>query len=131
MKLQADPCTDKILVVDDKEELTELVALYLRQKGYEVHTAYNGATAFKLLEEHAEYPDNKFDLMITDQEMPVMLGSELIGNIREAKDFRALKIIMITSLPPDDLKNVPFDAFMKKPLDFLFLMDMVRTLLSQ
>ena len=130
MKLPADPFPDKILVVDDTKELAELVSLYLRQKGYEVHTAFSGEDAINLLEEHAQYLDNMFDLVITDQEMPGMLGSELIGNIREKKDYKALKILMITFLPQDDLKNVGFDAFLSKPLDFLLLVDMVRDLLS-
>jgi CheY-like chemotaxis protein len=130
MKLPEAMSTDKILVVDDHEEIANLISLYLRQKSYEVHTAFSGEAAIKLMEEHSLDPDNMFDLLITDQEMPGMLGSDLVNYIRDETDFPALKIMMVTSIPAEELKGVRFDAHMKKPLDLLLLVDMVLDLLS-
>jgi len=131
MKLPADPFPDKILLVDDQEELAELVALYLRQKGYEVHTAFNAEEAIELIEEHEQYPDNLFDLVITDQEMPGKLGSDLVNYIRDETKFPALKILMATTIASEDLKGVRYDVHMQKPLDLHLLLDVVRDLLSE
>jgi len=131
MKLPADLSPDKILVVDDNEDVATMIETLLKKGGYEVHTANDGDVAFELLEEHAQYPENDFDLVITDQEMPNMLGSELIANIRDDPDFKSLKVILITTLPQDDFQDVSFDSFMQKPLDLVLLLGMVRDLLSE
>jgi DNA-binding NtrC family response regulator len=66
----------KILVVDDEDIIRDSLFYVLEKEGYEVQKAENGKTAYeKMLGEH-------FDLVITDIEMPVMKGTELLEKIK-------------------------------------------------
>lgn len=42
--------SNRILVLDDEKEIAEVIALYLRNEGYEVEVAYTGARALELVE---------------------------------------------------------------------------------
>jgi CheY-like chemotaxis protein len=62
----------KVLVVDDEIHIVHVVAIKLRNNGFEVVTAANGAEAFELAcEEHR-------DIIVSDYQMPIMSGLELI-----------------------------------------------------
>ena len=63
----------RVLVVDDEEEILELLGEYLKARGFEVATAYDGADAMAAL--HAE----DLDLVITDMKMPQADGLELLA----------------------------------------------------
>ncbi|MCX8056879.1 MAG: sigma-54 dependent transcriptional regulator [Ignavibacteria bacterium] len=65
----------KILLVDDEEILRENIALILRQEGYEVDEASNGEEAYQ------KYLTNKYDILISDIEMPKMKGIELLERV--------------------------------------------------
>lgn len=67
----------KILLVEDNEALLKLVSLRL-SKFCHVVTASNGWEAWDLLKEH------EFGFLITDIDMPVMNGFELVTKVREA-----------------------------------------------
>ena len=61
--------------------MVELVASELREYGYRVLTAANGAEAVTLFRQHAE----DFRLLITDNSMPVMNGARAIIEIRQLR----------------------------------------------
>lgn len=66
----------KILVVDDEEIIRDSLSYVLEKEGYEVQKAENGKMAYeKILESH-------FDLVITDIEMPLMKGTDLLEKIK-------------------------------------------------
>ena len=56
----------KILVVEDDKEIREGIEIYLRNQGYEVYQAANGAEGLKLAEQE------ELHLAIVDIMMPVM-----------------------------------------------------------
>ncbi len=114
----------KILVVDDSKEVADLITTYLRGKGFEVYVAYDAEQALRLLEEHDTLPDDLFDLMITDNNMPGMSGEEFVVKVRQ--EFPMVKIMMISSNEPESEDQLDF--FMKKPLDLLFLYEVVNDL---
>jgi len=68
----------RILYADDVPELREIVRLSLSRIGHEVTCAADGQEALSLL---SATPD-AFDLVITDHQMPVMTGLELIHAVR-------------------------------------------------
>jgi PAS domain S-box-containing protein len=65
--------TERLLVVDDEPVLRALYEDMLSDLGYQVRSCANGIEALSLLRQNP----NGFDLMITDQTMPGMTGSEL------------------------------------------------------
>ena len=88
--------TDTILCVDDEEIPRTLRALVLRKQGYQVLTAASGAEALKLLD------DTDINLVLTDQMMPMMSGTELAKRVKAIRP--GLPVILISGmneLPPD------------------------------
>ena len=69
--------SQKILVVDDEEIIRESLSFVLKKEGYIVEEAENGKAAYdKII-------DANFDLVITDLEMPVMKGTQLVEEIQK------------------------------------------------
>jgi len=67
----------RILIVDDDRGMCQLLTDLLREDGYEVEVAHDGASA---IAKHQALP---FDLTITDLMMPRMKGVELVARLRE------------------------------------------------
>ena len=78
----------KILVVDDEKLLVKGIKFNLENEGYQVLTAYDGATAVELARQET------LDLIILDLMMPGLSGSEACMKIREFSD---VPIIMLTA----------------------------------
>ncbi|MFB3779745.1 MAG: sigma-54-dependent transcriptional regulator [Bryobacteraceae bacterium] len=68
----------RILVVDDEENLRRVTQLRLQQAGYDVATAPDGESALTLLEKSPQ------DLVITDLRMPGLSGLDLLRRVKEA-----------------------------------------------
>ena len=104
---------EKILVVDDDNNICELLRLYLEKEGYEVTIAHNGADAVKLFQEISP------NLMLLDIMLPVLDGWQVC---REVRKFSDKPIIMLTAkgetfdkvlgleLGADDYVTKPFDT---------------------
>src|SRR5947209_9738652 len=108
---QRMPCSGDILVVDDEVAITELIAETLREEGYTVHVAHDGASA--LLDILACPPT----LIILDIAMPVMTGDKLLSYLR-GNHFSDLPVIMLTaSLHPERLLDQGATAVLAKPFE--------------
>ena len=81
----------KVLVVDDEIHIVHVVAIKLRNNGYEVISADNGAEAFKLACEE------KPDIIVTDYQMPVMSGLELVEKLQQQDETKDIPVIMLTA----------------------------------
>ncbi len=81
----------KVLVVDDEIHIVHVVAIKLRNNGYEVISANNGAEAYKLACEVNP------DIVVTDYQMPVMTGMELVEKLRENEQTKNIPVIMLTA----------------------------------
>lgn len=80
----------KILVVDDKHTLSDLLAQFLGQK-HQVTVQKNGMAALQWLQ-GGDLPD----LIITDLEMPELDGFELISKVRASGYFSDIPIIVLS-----------------------------------
>ena len=80
--------TEKILVVDDEENVCQSIKKVLSRKGYAVSQALTVDDAVKLIKEMT------FDLVITDMMIPGTSGMELLQIIRD--HYPELEVIMIT-----------------------------------
>lgn len=102
---------DKILVVDDEPEISDLVELYLQNENYEVFKFYSAKDALACIE------STELDLAILDIMLPEVNGFALCQKIRErhtypvimltAKDAETDKITGLT-LGADDYVTKPF-----------------------
>ena len=81
----------KVLVADDEIHIVHVVAIKLRNNGYEVISAGNGAEAFELA------CKEKPDIVVTDFQMPVMTGLELIEKLRGNEATKDIPVIMLTA----------------------------------
>jgi CheY-like chemotaxis protein len=84
----------RILVVDDHRSQAEEFGVLLRNAGCDVTLAGNGREAMELLRH--DLPD----LVLTDLDMPVMDGLELVRAIR--RDYAALPVILMTAMGSED-----------------------------
>ncbi|MCD4831228.1 MAG: response regulator [Anaerohalosphaeraceae bacterium] len=81
----------KVVVADDEVHIVQVVAMKLRNNGFDVVTAEDGAQAYELC------LSEKPDILITDYQMPQMTGIELIEKIRQDEQFTSMPIIMLTA----------------------------------
>ena len=116
----------KILVVDDEKLLVKGIKFNLENEGYQVLTAYDGATAVELARQET------LDLIILDLMMPGLSGSEACMKIREFSD---VPIIMLTARSEDADKIIGLesgaDDYVTKPFSPIVLAARVRTLLKR
>ena len=78
----------RILIVDDEEQIRKMLGIMLRNEGYYVEDAADGNAALALLETQS------FDLVITDIVMPEKEGLETIMELK--KKYPTIKIIAIS-----------------------------------
>ena len=101
--------TELILVVEDEEQVRELSASTLRDLGYRVIEAANGAEALKEIDSHPE-----ITLLFTDMVMPEMSGRRLVEAARERRPD--LRVVFTTGYSPDVLGDQPIGAARTEPL---------------
>ena len=115
----------RILVVDDDPYICRLSAEVLIRHGYEVDAAADGAAAWQALNA------DRYDLLITDNNMPRLTGVELVEKLRSAR--MALPVIMATGrLPVEALAKNPslqLAALLPKPFSTAELLETVRDVL--
>lgn len=116
-------CRKRILVADDEPVVRDALKMLLEIDEHTVTEARDGAEALDLVAQ------GKFDLVITDYEMPRMKGSELA--VRVKKLCPAQPILMITAYA-ERLGNAenPVDAILNKPFTFNDLRRAIAQLLS-
>ncbi len=105
---------NRVLVVDDEEDIRESLREMLEFLGHHVETASNGHEALAKLE-------SGFDLVLTDVVMPGIDGFEVVETIRKKYSVYDLPIIMVTGMSgrQDRLRAVEVGAndFISKPFD--------------
>ncbi len=121
---QTNP-SSHILVVDDDSEIREFSAGALVPFGYRVDVAQDSAAAWKAL--HAK----RYDLLITDNNMPKVSGVELVKKLRSAR--MTLPVILVSGeLPTEELDRNPrlqLAATLVKPFSSGQLLETVREVL--
>ena len=118
--------SEKILVVDDDNNICELLRLYLEKEGYDVILAHNGGEAVKMFQELSP------DLMILDIMLPVLDGWQVC---REVRKFSDKPIIMLTAKGETFDKVLGFelgaDDYVVKPFEAKEVMARVKAVLRR
>ena len=115
----------RILVVEDEPCIRQLNTKTLTAAGFQVDAAEDGAAAWATLQQ------NRYDLLVTDNDMPRVSGVELLHKLHAA--HMALPVIMATGIPPkDEFLQYPWiqpAALLVKPYSFNELLGTVREIL--
>jgi two-component system, chemotaxis family, chemotaxis protein CheY len=81
----------KILVCEDNVALSGVICFNLVRAGFEVTSVCNGRLALDALEK------GSFDLVLSDQQMPMMTGIQLCESLREMPAHRRTPFILLTA----------------------------------
>jgi len=113
---------DRILIIDDDEQIRNLIAIYLENEGFEALKVSNAVSGLALLEEQ------EVDLIILDIMMPQMNGIDAAFKIREEKN---MPIIMLSAKSEDMDKisglTAGADDYLTKPFNPLELIARVKS----
>jgi len=101
----------RILLVEDTPFFRDLEERYFRSEGFKIRTANDGAAGLEVLRSDP----GAFDIVVSDIEMPVMNGFELVEAIRNDKDLSHLPVMALTSLDNEEDRDrglgAGFDAY--------------------
>lgn len=118
-----------ILVADDSESIRELAEISLAVLGdYEVVTVGDGRAAQRILEERP------VDLLITDLDMPLITGEELLRWTRSQEGLSRVPVVILTAATEtgrrDELLAAGANAYIVKPFQPQQLEETVRSVLG-
>ena len=88
----------KILAVDDSASMRQMVVFTLDSAGYDVVEAVDGQQAVDIAK------NESFDLVLSDINMPVMNGIELVKQLRQLEAYKYTPILMLTTETSSDRK---------------------------
>ncbi len=115
-----------ILLVDDEDSIREPTEVVLTRKGFTVTGAVNGKQALELF----RTDPGQFDLIVTDQSMPILSGTDLAKEIRNLKSD--VPIILSTGqLGIEDIKeytDIGITGFIQKPWTAKELIEQIQTI---
>jgi len=120
---------ERILFVDDEEQIRKLLSTWLTRHGYEVTVANDGWEALKAIRTKAP------DLVITDVNMPNMNGLELTRRLRADHRTARIPVIMLSARKQADDVLTGYaegaDEYIPKPVEMAVLAAKVEVLLRR
>ena len=115
----------KVLFVEDEIDLVTIISNTLSKLKANFETAHNGVIALELFKSEGD-----FDLVVTDINMPVMDGLELIKQIKEINPNMEC-VIMSAHTEPEYVKKAEklgVENYLLKPFDFIKFINLVAEL---
>lgn len=117
---------EKVLIVDDDEELCELVSEYLEVEGFDVESVNDGEAGLKAALEE------RHDLVILDVMMPKLNGFDLLRELRKSS---SIPVVMLTARGEDMERIVGLeigaDDYLPKPFNPRELVARIRAVLRR
>jgi CheY-like chemotaxis protein len=110
-----------ILIVEDDADLRDMMAQLLTLEGFKTETVANGRDALEYLR-RGDPPD----LILLDLMMPIMDGWEFRRRQREDPTLADVPVVVLSALDQTRAADFGGTAFLKKPLDFDRLLELVR-----
>ena len=105
----------RILVVDDQQDSTDSLALFLRLRGHEVRTAHDGPSALDEIEHYRP------EVVFLDLGLPGMSGYDVARRVRMKTDLGPLRLVALTGYGTDadrqKTRDAGFDVHLAKPVD--------------
>lgn len=118
-----------VLVVEDSPTMRQLIVFALKRiRGFRIVEANDGVDGLKKLS--AE----KFDLILTDINMPIMDGLKLVSMVRNDPNYKETPIVVITTegATEDRERALALGAneYITKPIQTMKILDTVKKLMS-
>lgn len=110
-----------ILIVEDDADLREMMAQLLTLEGFHTTTVANGREALEYLSR-----GDRPEVILLDLMMPVMDGWEFRRQQEADPSLAGVPVIVLSALDQSRASDVHATHFLKKPLDFDRLLDLVR-----
>lgn len=111
-----------VLVVEDEPDVLRATTLLLEAHGYAVIASRHAGEALDLLER------TRPSLIISDYMMPWMDGRAFVEKLRAAPATRDIPVILVSAVSAGE---GPWNAFLRKPVEFSALLATVQRLLAQ
>ncbi len=112
-----------ILAVDDSASMRKMVSFTLTGAGYHVVEAVDGQDAYEKAQTHT------IDLVLTDQNMPILDGLSLTRKLRDHPRFKNTPILILTTESSDLMKqagrNAGATGWLVKPFDPARLIEVI------
>lgn len=108
----------KVLYVEDEEITRKAIEVILRRRIGGIYLAANGEEGLSM------YKELKPDVVITDIEMPIMSGIEMIDEIR--KDSEHIPIVVITAFKDEEHYSEKANYNLVKPLNKQDILDVLQ-----
>jgi DNA-binding response OmpR family regulator len=123
---------NRILIIDDDEEICEEIKEILTEEGYLVDSATNGIDGMNCIKK------NKYNILLLDMKIPGLSGYEILKRVKN--NYSALKVLIITGRPintellkhknnltgEDNHILILADAILSKPYDVKTLLDKIK-----
>ena len=118
----------KILIIEDSPTMRQLIAFALKRlHGVRIVEAHDGVDGLKKLSA------DKFDLILTDINMPVMDGLKLVSLVRSDANYRTTPIVVITTEGAQEDReralSLGANDYITKPIQANKILDLARSLL--
>ena len=112
----------RILVIENDEILVQLIKEVLEGEGFAVEIARDGAEGLERIKR------NRYDVIISDCEMPRMKGSKLYLEVKKLSPDLAKRIIFVPGTITDFIKSTG-NRFLRKPFSLQQLVELVKELI--
>ncbi len=104
----------RLLLVEDSSTMRRMLAMMLKEEGYDVRTANDGAEGLAKARE-----EPRPELILTDYEMPELDGAGLCREVKKDKELRSIPVLMLTTLGETENKIAGLEAgaddYIQKP----------------
>ncbi len=119
----------KVLVVEDSPTMRQLIAFALKRiRGFQIVEANDGVDGLKKLSAH------KFDLIVTDINMPIMDGLKLVSMVRNDPNYKETPIIVVTTEGASEDREralaLGANEYITKPIQTMQILETVKKLMN-
>lgn len=127
LDLSRPPAEFSVLIVDDEPAQQSLLKELIKSSGMKAQTANNGKEALEKLDEE------KFDLILTDIQMPQMDGFELLSRLKASSETREIPVIALSGKPDTNNRQyleLGFSGSLLKPYTSGNLLELIEEVLQ-
>ncbi len=119
----------RVLIIEDNENNMELISFILNANGYDTIHAFDGNSG--ILKARTMQPD----FIILDIQLPDILGTEVISELRKFEESRDIPVIAMTSYAmagdKEKLLKAGCNGYIEKPIDPELVMSQIREVVGE